>query len=611
MCGIFATFSADKLSNDEEALINSLGRLEHRGPDNTGYWSDEKVFLGHTRLSILDTSPSGHQPFFFEDLAIIYNGEVFNFIELRDELRSLGYDFQSTSDTEVVLKAYHAYGVECFAKFNGMWSLCIYNKRTEELVVSRDRFGQKPLFYNYENHTISLASELSALFRIKKTGPNFEAISSFLKEGDFNVAQNTFFNGFFEFPAAHFAVFKKGCLIESVRYWQYPSFLKSSEGDVKDKFHQLLEDAVKIRLRTDVDYSVLLSGGCDSTIISGIMRNFVPEKRMISSYTFSSQDEDDESEYAAEIARHLNMKSITLTNSEKFDAIRSRLLNLVVNLGRGHSSPAILSVEALYRRVNKDGFKVIIDGQGADELLAGYKHYHLHLIIDMICQFRWRELPPILRDVKSEGLFNIVIMALRNSLPRTLRTILRRIYGYEGLFTTQNKNRLQSATILSEPEQTKIDGAGFFHKYLLGQHQIGLKNLLYYGDIVSMSTSIENRSPFMDHRLVELAFASSDKLHVKGASDKAVLRSHSVYMRFRTLLERKKVGFNSPLDRDIKKNMIAELSKSDILNWPIINKSKLRDYIDNGKFFEIKFERLLFRLYQVHLWDLIYNESAK
>ena len=611
MCGIFATFSAEKLSNDEEVLINALGCLQHRGPDNTGYWGDEKVFLGHTRLSILDTSPSGHQPFFFEDLAIIYNGEVFNFIELRDELLSLGYHFQSTSDTEVVLKAYHAYGAECFAKFNGMWSLCIYNKRTEELVVSRDRFGQKPLFYNYENHTICLASELRALQLIKKTQPNFEAIASFLKEGDFNVAQNTFFKGLFEFPAAHFAVFKKGCLIESVRYWQYPSFVKSVERDVKDKFHQLLDDAVKIRLRTDVDYSVLLSGGCDSTIISGIMRNHVSEQRIVSSYTFSSQGKDDESKYAGEIARHLNMKSIKLTISKEFDTIRSRLLNLVVNLGRGHSSPAILSVEALYRRVNKDGFKVILDGQGADEMLAGYKHYHLHLMLDMICQFRWKELPSILRDAKSEGLFNIVIMALRNSLPKTIRTTLRRIYGYEALFTKQNKNRLQNATILSEPAQTKIARAGFFHKYLLSQHQIGLKNLLYYGDIVSMSNSIENRSPFMDHRLVELAFSSGDKLHVQGASDKAVLRTHSVYKRFRNLLERKKVGFNSPLDRDIKKNMIAELSQSDILNWPIINKTKLSGYINNGKFFEMKFERLLFRLYQVHLWNLVYNESEK
>ena len=214
---------------------------------------------------------------------------------------------------------------------------------------------------------------------------------------------------------------------------------------------------------------------------------------------------------------------------------------------------------------------------------------------------------PILRDAKSEGLFNIVIACETHS--KTIRTTLRRIYGYEALFTKQNKNRLQNATILSEPAQTKIARAGFFHKYLLSQHQLGVKNLLYYGDIVSMSNSIENRSPFMDHRLVELAFSSGDKLHVQGASDKAVLRTHSVYKRFRNLLKEKKL-FNSPLDRDIKKNMIAELSQSDILNWSIINKTKLSGYINNGKFFEMKFERLLFRLYQVHLWNLVY-ESEK
>lgn len=405
------------------------------------------------------------------------------------------------------------------------------------------------------------------------------------------------------FPTPILCVVRGGGIISCERYWSYPEKCESSSLS-DDSFHQLLNDAVEIRLRTDVNYCLLLSGGIDSTLLAGITQKLVGASVPISAFTYSSKDGDDEVTYAKIVAQDLNLElNISSTPPDAEDYLNF-LKNLVRSLGRGHSSPAIISSSILYRSVSERGFKVALDGQGADELLAGYKHYHLHLIMECFSRGLFSQIIPLLKDLKSEGVKGVIIMALRNSLPSWGRYFLRKLYGYESIFNTKNLFQPKQNPFIQDLIAPK--SYGVFDRYLFKQHTSGLKNLLYYGDIVSMASSVENRSPFMDHRLVELAFQEGPLLKVRYANNKATLRSHPVYIRFKRILERKKVGFNSPIDRHIKFQMLEELRGSKILDWPIFNSEKIREYVRDDSLMSKKYERFLFRLIQVHLWSEIF-----
>lgn len=608
MCGILTFASESDFQNIVPSLLQALGTLDHRGPDNKSFWSSNNIFLGHTRLSIIGLETSSNQPFMFENLVMVYNGEIFNYVELREDLKSFGYTFETTSDTEVVLKAFQYYGTDCFNLFNGMWALAIYDIETSGLVICRDRFGQKPLFYSMVNDKLVFASELHTLTEIDSYNPNYRAIKSFLQEGSFDVGGETFFEGVYEFPNASYMRCLGGKIIECSRYWVYPE--KSNHEPLSDDiFHSLLNDSIEIRLRTDVDYCLLLSAGIDSTIVAGVMHELVGDNNRISAFTYSSKDEDDEVTYAKVVAKELNIDlnicSTPLDASEYLSVLRK----MVKLLGRGHSSPAIVSSYALYKSVSEHGYKVALDGQGADELLAGYKHYHFHLILDLLRRGQFSQIYWTLKDLIHEGVKDVSIMVLRNTLPDLGRRYLRKIYGYEYIFNAEYGNeKYKSPYLLNLPAPKSY---GSFDKYLHKQHTSGLGNLLYYGDITAMANSVENRSPFMDHRIVELAFKEGTNYKVRFLKNKAVLRSHPVYLNFEHVLNRKKIGFNSPIDNETRKRMIRELQKSNIINWPIFIPEKFREILDDGRLEKKKYERFLFRLIQVHLWaDQFSNNNA-
>jgi asparagine synthase (glutamine-hydrolysing) len=602
MCGIFVAIEKQLRGAREEELGAALDRLYHRGPDNADFWRSDRVLLGHTRLAIVDIGTGANQPYCFEHLVLSYNGEVFNYIELRELLRGKNYEFDTDSDTEVVIKAFHCFGAQCFALFNGMWALAIYDRRSDETILCRDRFGQKPLFITADDESFLAASELQALAPLTKWRPNFSAIRSFLLEGDFDVGNQTFFDNIFEFPKASYMRLQGSRIVEVQRYWDYPS--KGSTGQKSnEEFHQLFRDAVRLRLRSDVDYCLLLSGGCDSTLVSGITRELVGETRNLAAFTYASGDGDDESIYAQSVARSLGIAlTVVKEAAETHDYVRT--LSLLVNhLGRGHSSPAIVSVYRLYREIADRGYKVALDGQGADELLAGYRHYHVHLIIDKLRHGRFGEIPALVVDLFKEGVPGVLVMAMRNSLPAAGKRLLRKLYGYESLFSGSFRS---ADSHLHHPLGQAVEppaSYSLFDRYLHRQHSAGLTNLLYYGDIVAMANSVENRSPFMDHRLVELAFRAESELKVVGGVDKAVLRSHPIYRRFSKLLDRKKVGFNSPINLETRQFMIDQLTRSEILKWPIFDAKSMHQFLASDRALASKYERFIFRLFQTHLWN--------
>ena len=602
MCGILACFSmsSEKLNINFWAGLEKLG---HRGPDNSDIYSCDLFALAHSRLSIIDLNNVANQPFSYKNFKMVYNGEIFNYLELRSELAELGYSFDTQSDTEVVIKCFEHYGPSCAEKFNGMWSIVIVDISTNECFVSRDRFGQKPLFYYQSSEgVLFFSSEIQALLPyVENIKPNLASIRSFLREGDFDCKGNTFFEDIYEFPSAHNLEFN--CSTDKItsfsRYWRYPKQTTKKEND---KFLELLEDAVNLRLRTDVSYGVLLSGGIDSTIIASLTRKIVGAEQKVASVTYSSLDSDDESFYAKEIAKALNFDVSVKERSSDINQYKERLRLLVRNLGRGHSSPAITSVDQLYSQVAESNLKVALDGQGADELLAGYKHYHFPLMLDLIRQFKWTEFILILKDALNEGPINIVVMTLRSFLTEPFKKFMRQIYGYEK-FLGKSLLKYKTEKIGRFRERKDLSyNKNLLNRYLEKQHRSGLSNLLYYGDIVAMANSVENRSPFMDHRLVEYAFSCDESLKVKDGMNKAVLRDSEHYLAFKKYLERKKVGFNSPLSDDLKRSMVNDLSSSELISNNILDRNVFSKFISNKEFLSSKMERFLFRIYQVHLW---------
>ena len=505
MCGIFAAYNIQEQSVGESELIAATEAVSHRGPDHSSHFSDGFCFVGHTRLSIVGIAETGNQPFVFEHLVMVYNGEIFNYIELREELKALGYDFESESDTEVVLKAYHQWGGDCFKRFNGMWSLVIYDKSDRSMIVSRDRFGQKPLFILKNQATFYVASEIQQLAPLSDGEVDFGLIQMFLKEGGYDGQGRTFFSAIKDFPKAHFCRIDAKGNIETTRYWDYHKgkVAAADEQSFKD-FEALLEDAVKLRLRSDVPFGVLLSGGVDSTLIADYAEQFSPKESTIPAFTYASNDHEDESQYAQAVADELGMEMTIREQEQNPDEFRARLRRIVQHLGRGHSSPAVISIDYLYESVADKGIKVALDGQGADELLAGYKNYFILMILVFLCKGQFKQALMCFKAQLKQGLVSSVIMFLRNMLPPFAKSWMRRIYGYERFFAKYDQS--------PQPLQVKksIDGKSnpsAFNRYLIDQHDLGLENLLYYGDIIAMNNSIENRSPFMDHRLVDFIFS--------------------------------------------------------------------------------------------------------
>lgn len=606
MCGIFVAFNSEGIASlAQSSMVEAIKKVQHRGPDNLDYFQDRICFLAHARLSILDLDASSNQPFYYRNLVLVYNGEVFNFEELRRELQALNHHFSTESDTEVVAAAYAEWGTDSFARFNGMWSLAVYDTTNSELIISRDRFGQKPLFISKQGNNILFASEFQQLSSFVAKDIDYSLIQMFLKEGSYEGNGRTFLCDIQEFPKAHYLRISKSGEWESHPYWSYwhGEVLPTTDETIKS-FTDLLSDAVRLRLRSDVPFGLLLSGGVDSTLIGAYSRQHFDKKKTIPAFTYSSLDGDDESFFAQSVSDQLNLSLHIHRQPEDPGEYIARLKALVRHMGRGHSSPAIVSVDLLYESVSDHGVRVALDGQGADELLAGYKTYFMFVIPSYLKKRKFNQAWLVFKDQVRSGFILSIVLFLRNKLPSKLRKIIRLFYGYELLFKGYY-GAVASRWIAVDPIPRNSNA---LNRHLIWQHNLGLENLLYYGDIVAMRNSVENRSPFMDHRLVEFAFQHDDQLKLRDAIDKYALRISEAYQPFRDILERRKIGFSSNILPKTKEFMISELRQSKILDWPIFSK-RMRKFVNSDKPMRPKFERFLFRLYQVHLWNFIFVDT--
>ena len=607
MCGILAAYGKGLIDLfSKQHLDNQIKKVRHRGPDNINSIFLDDTYLAHSRLSIVDLDDRSNQPFLCDGYIMVYNGEVFNYKEIRARLIKLGFTFQTDSDTEVVIKAFIAWGTKCFSEFNGMWALVIKSTHDGSIIVSRDRFGQKPLFYSCSSKTYFFSSEPQQIYSLVESEPCLSSIRNFILEGDALNDGRTFFDNIFEFPAAHTLIIDTDLNTKIEKYWDYPV---SEDETTETKFHDfnnILRDAVEIRLEADVPVSICLSGGIDSTVVAAIASEIVPSSEL-NFFTYKAFDEYDESFYATQIADRLSGKITVVEQQGTPEQYINSLRELVLHMGRGHSSPAIISSDLIHQRISENLFKVSINGQGADELLAGYKTHYIHSFIDQIMKLKlltflksFRHMLQQRSQFSNKILRSVLIRYLRDVSGPFFRKFLRRLYGYEKLISSKHFG-YSTPHIFQPQESVAWSSASKLKRHLLLQHQYGLKDLLFYEDIVAMKNSIENRSPFLDHRLVDLAFSCDENLKIDNGVEKAVLRRSKWYNMHKDLLERDKIGFQSTIRPETKRVMRNQLLTSYIRELPIFTKFFV-DFLKSEDVLLPKYERLLFRIFQVHLW---------
>jgi asparagine synthase (glutamine-hydrolysing) len=532
--------------------------IRHRGPDDHGYllldsrdgtFSLERdlharpsdVLLGSRRLAIIDTSSAGRQPMTNEDgtVFLAFNGAIYNYLELRRELAGAGHRFVSETDTEVIVHGYEQWGPDCVSRFNGMWAFALWDQRQRRFFCSRDRFGVKPLYYFLDEELFIFASEIKAILEARPSlaRPDPGPIRAFLTERALARTDATFFSDIKRLPGAHSLLLSAGTSTIA-RYWDYDSRTHGHDTSrPEDTFRELLADSVALRLRSDVPVGIALSGGLDSSSIAVLARqraNGHPFKVFTAEFPGNMYDER---RYAELVARRCGME---------FHVASYRPTNLIDDLRRvvWHMDHPVLLGQVLPRwdlmELASRHVKVILEGQGGDEILAGYvEAYFAAFVVDRLRSLAPRRLPTTLGQIGAAaferyrllqpGTFRVSLSRRRpqDILSREFRELTRSIDG---------KSRVEHGDGERLDDVLRAD-----HGWRL------LPHLLMFGDAISMGHSLESRLPFLDYRLVEFMFGLPSSSKFDGVRSKIILRrALKDVLPAEILARRDKVGFATP-----------------------------------------------------------------
>jgi asparagine synthase (glutamine-hydrolysing) len=549
--------------------------LAHRGPDGEGYWisPDEKVALGHRRLSIIDLSEAGHQPMIYLNrYIIIHNGEIYNFIELREELKKKGYHFSSQTDTEVIAASYDCWEEDCINHFDGMFAFAIWDEEDEVLFAARDRFGEKPFFYYSGNSTFLFASEMKALWAagIEKK-PNLKMLFNFITigyTGNPEKPDETFYEGIQKLPPASTLTYYPGLHELSIeKYWEID--IDNVNNKIKDEeaieqFNQLFQTSVNRRLRSDVPVGTSLSGGLDSSSIAATCHGLQVAAQSHKSFTavFPGFGKD-ESVFAKKVADKFSLENFTI------DISASDLINDIEKLYYQQEEPfgssSIIAQYKVYELAKQQGVKVLLDGQGADETLAGYHKYY---------KWYWQELfrkmkllrSGELKAAKENGIqekFGIK-NAIAAWFPDFASVVLERqylLYALKQEDLTKEFVKLQSKeAYYTTPDYYNLNAVLHFNTCTHG-----LEELLRYADRNAMAHGREVRLPFLSHELVEFLFTLPSKYKIRNGWTKWLLRkTMEKSLPAEIIWRRDKIGFEPPQ-----------------LQW--MQEARVQDYIHESK----------------------------
>ncbi len=542
MCGIAGIFLKDAIEAPSEILLSDMiHTIKHRGPDAQKVWTSNGVGLGHARLSIIDLHASSDQPMLDPETGniIVFNGEIYNYIELRNDLQLLGHKFATQSDTEVILKAYVEWGVNCLNKFNGMWAFALYDQKEKTLFCARDRFGVKPFTYGITTkNELVFASEAKAItthfpeFR----QVNIEFLLNFVERDFFACYKETFYKKIFNLLPGHYFVIKNGELPQQHRYWSWTPEInpvKKRDAEIISEFKELLIDSIRLRFRSDVPVGACLSGGLDSGTVVGLASQLYDKRLHTFSCVFPNTPEFDESSYIdASVKKFNTIPSYSEPSHDNF--IDSMYLSVFEQDGPT-GGPSILSQRSVMELASKD-VKVVLDGQGADEVLGGYHGYfHYSLMTHARAFGKKKSLSNLYRYVSNASKIKKRSGSKVGSLSQFLD-----LTSTPPKFNTGNIKETQLGYF------TEFEGDDL-NSLLLEHVFTNLSNLLHYEDRNSMRFSIESRLPFLDYRLVELAFSLPHQYKVRGSTTKWLLHNVARDVLPHKVLHRKdKMGFTTP-----------------------------------------------------------------
>lgn len=599
MCGISGI--VDKTSStvgpQEIKAVNDL--IAHRGPDGEGFYFDANLALGHRRLAILDLSPDGRQPMHYRDkYVLVFNGEIYNYLELRAQLRAEGYRFCSKTDTEVILCAYDKWGRACVERFNGMWAFALYDIDRRMLFCSRDRFGVKPFYFADTPRRFVFGSEIKQVLcgRGGAAAANPRALREFLIEGYSDHSCETFFDGVYALAAGHNLVYSLADhRAEQFRYYALsaqPEMRALDEQAAAERFAAELTRSVDYRLRSDVKVGSCLSGGLDSSSIAALASaryHAQGAARFQAVHARTGIDGLDESGYARELAGScgIDLCVIQPSATEFADAIEE----VVYCQEEPFATPSIFMQYFVFQKARQLGCKVMLDGQGADEILLGYKRYYAAHLRSMA----WRQAIPEcfrIRDKSRLSLRELLgYVAYFTFLGLRIRTLRRKFAyvkpGYLQGFPNTGKSN-EAFRNIHDMQKLEIES-------------LQLPHLLRYEDRNSMRHSIEARLPFLDYRVVETAFGMHDRFKISKGWSKHVLRLAMAGLLPDEIVWRKgKLGFEAPQAawiQAIRPSMRAAIERSAILNHMCRHKP------DVGKIDKVS----LWKLFSIAKWEEVYS----
>lgn len=552
MCGIAGIVARRNGFDLGRAIKEMTRQVEHRGPDDEGYAVHGRVALGHRRLAVIDLSPGGHQPMISADgrYVITFNGEIYNFPELRAELETLGHRFRSKTDTEVILAAFASWGKACLSRFNGMWAFAIHDIPGAMIFAARDRFGVKPFHYVSVDDCFAFGSEIRQLLPLlPSVGANPRAVSEFLLSGVQASATETFFEEIHSLAPGHYLTYdlrSERCAVE--RYYSLSDRLAGTDEpsglDAVQDFKRIFEDAVRLRLQSDVRVGTCLSGGVDSSSIalvaSGMQRSSggIPFGAVTA---ISESPRNSEESYAERVVAAGELDWIKVRPG--YDDFCRMLPGVVSSQEEPFASASICMQAFVMEAARQNGIVVLLDGQGGDETMLGYERYYAAYLIDLWRTGGGRALFQGVRDATHSN-FNMNVARLAAFLL------------YMTVPTVRHLHQSRRASYLKEVHALPAWVENFSSAFrdvrrlqILEIESITLPALLRYEDRNSMAFSIETRLPFLDYRLVEKAISLSPRLKMRDGWTKWALRqSMSDVLPREIAWRRDKIGFAAPDD---------------------------------------------------------------